>query len=93
MSGRSPVIRASRSASFSACSLSIATTSPPASGMVARAQIDAARSSASRSTWVIQSPSGSSAVRSRRAASGAGSTTSKSARRTRPSLTHSMSPP
>ena len=32
MSGRSPVIRASRSASFSACSLSIATTSPPASG-------------------------------------------------------------
>ena len=35
---------------------------------------------------MIQSPSGSSAVRSRRAASGAGSTTSKSARRTRPSL-------
>ena len=32
MSGRSPVMRASRSASFSACSLSIATTSPPASG-------------------------------------------------------------
>ena len=42
---------------------------------------------------MIQSPSASSAVRSRRAASGAGSTTSKSARRTFPSLTHSISPP
>ena len=92
MSGRSPVIRASRSASLSACSLSIATTRPPASGW-SPARIVRSSSSASRRTWVIQSPSGSSAVRSRRAASGAGSTTSKSARRTRPSLTHSMSPP
>ena len=71
MSGRSPVIRASRSASLSACSLSIATTSPPASGW-SPARISRSCSSASRRTWVIQSPSGSSAVRSRRAASAAG---------------------
>ena len=47
--------------------------------------------SASRSTCAIQSPSGSSAVRRRRAASAAGRPTEKSARR-RPSLIHSMSP-
>jgi len=43
-------------------------------------------------TWVIQSPSGSSAVRRRRAASAAGRPTEKSARRRRPSDIHSMSP-
>ena len=48
------------------------TTSPPASGARRRAG-RSARASASRSTWAIQSPSGSSAVRSRRAASAAGS--------------------
>ena len=91
-SGRSPVIRASRPASLSACSLSIAITSPPAFGW-SPARILTSSSFASRRTWVIQSPSASSAVRSRRAASGAGSTTSKPARRTFPSLTHSISPP
>ena len=52
-SGRSPVIRASRSASFSACSLSIATTSPPASGCSpARSR----RSSASRVAQDVGDP-------------------------------------
>ena len=71
MSGRSPVIRASRAASFSACSLSIATTSPPASGC-SPARSSRSCSCASRRTCAIQSPSGSSAVRRRRAASAAG---------------------
>ena len=43
MSGRSPVIRASRSASFSACSLSIAIDEPAGVGMVAGAQRRSAR--------------------------------------------------
>ena len=68
---RSPEIRSSRSAIARACSLSDATTRPPASGCPpARTSLSAA--SASRSTSPIQSPSGSSAVRRRRAASAAG---------------------
>ena len=92
ISGGSPAIRASRAASRSACSLSIATTSPPASGCVPARRFTS-DACASRSTWATQSPSGSSAVRSRRAASTAGSTTEKSAERRRPSLIHSISPP
>ena len=74
ISGRSPATRASRAASRSACSLSIATTSPPASGC-APARSDDSSAWASRSTCSTQSPSGSSAVRRRRAASAAGSAT------------------